>query len=130
MSDARYQHLSEADRRYALRVAQDTSRRRAFLLEKDIWVVATLDVLFAGPFSGHLIFKGGTSLSKVWQAIRRFSEDVDITYVSVAGQPLSENTPAPVLHGHPQGAFRRLVSYRITKACALGNLRGFRRHRP
>ena len=80
MSDARYQHLSEADRRYALRVAQDTSRRRAFLLEKDIWVVATLDVLFAGPFSGHLIFKGGTSLSKVWQAIRRFSEDVDITY--------------------------------------------------
>ena len=50
------------------------------MLEKDIWVVATLAVLFEAPFAGHLTFKGGTSLSKVWRAIRRFSEDVDITY--------------------------------------------------
>ena len=80
MPEASYQSLSREDRRYALRVAQDASRRRAFLLEKDIWVVATLDVLFDAPFANHLIFKGGTSLSKVWHAIRRFSEDVDITY--------------------------------------------------
>ena len=52
----------------------------AFLLEKDIWVVATLGALFKAPFGGNLTFKGGTSLSKVWRAIRRFSEDVDVTY--------------------------------------------------
>ncbi len=80
MPDAPFQNLSAEDRRYALRVAQDASRRRAFLLEKDIWVVATLDVLFDARFAKHLTFKGGTSLSKVWRAIRRFSEDVDITY--------------------------------------------------
>ena len=80
MPDALFQHLSAEDRRFALRVAEDASGRRGFLLEKDIWVVATLGVLFDAPFAEHLIFKGGTSLSKVWQAIRRFSEDIDITY--------------------------------------------------
>ena len=80
MPDAPYQRLSVKDRRLALRVAEDAGGRRAFLLEKDIWVVATLDILFRAPFARHLVFKGGTSLSKVWRAIRRFSEDIDITY--------------------------------------------------
>ena len=43
-------------------------------------MVATLGVLFDAPFGYQLVFKGGTSLSKVWRAIRRFSEDIDITY--------------------------------------------------
>ena len=80
MGEARYQNLSVDDRRYALRVAQERGGHRAFLLEKDIWVVATLGILFEAPFAEHLTFKGGTSLSKVWRVIRRFSEDVDITY--------------------------------------------------
>ncbi len=50
------------------------------LLEKDIWVVWTLRALFGAPFGTHLVFKGGTSLSKGYQAIERFSEDVDVTY--------------------------------------------------
>ena len=75
-----YQSLSVDDRRDALRVAQEKSQYPAFLLDKDIWVVATLRALFNAPFSSHLIFKGGTSLSKVWRAIRRFSEDIDVTY--------------------------------------------------
>ena len=80
MAEARYQDLSDAERRDALEVAERASVHKAHLLEKDIWVVAALNVLFDAPFAEHLIFKGGTSLSKVWQAIRRFSEDVDITY--------------------------------------------------
>ena len=75
-----YQALSADDRRDALRVAEDRSPHRAFLLEKDIWVVATLRALFDAPFGKDLAFKGGTSLSKAYRAIRRFSEDVDITY--------------------------------------------------
>lgn len=75
-----YFALSSADRRDALGVAAAQSGRPADLLEKDIWVVWALGGLFAGHFAGDLTFKGGTSLSKGFGVIRRFSEDVDITY--------------------------------------------------
>ena len=74
MPETPYQALSAADRRDALRVAEGSSPHRAFLLEKDIWVVATLHALFDAPFGNDLAFKGGTSLSKAYRAIRRFSE--------------------------------------------------------
>ena len=64
---------------HALRGSQGLSGRRAHLLEKDIWVVQTLSVLFDAPFCADLVFKGGTSLAKGYQVLRRFSEDVDIT---------------------------------------------------
>jgi hypothetical protein len=72
--------LTPEDRAEALRVAADTSGRPAELLEKDVWVVCVLNALFKAPFGDHLCFKGGTSLSKVFGAIQRFSEDLDITY--------------------------------------------------
>jgi predicted nucleotidyltransferase component of viral defense system len=72
--------LSRADQREALLVAAERAGRPAHLLEKDIWVVWALEHLFDGPHAGHLVFKGGTSLSKAYGVIRRFSEDVDLTY--------------------------------------------------
>jgi len=45
------------------------------LLEKDVWVVWALNVLFSVRFAEQLVFKGGTSLSKAYHVIRRFSED-------------------------------------------------------
>ncbi len=72
--------LSPRDRRDALNVAATRSSRPAHLLEKDAWVVWTLEVLFGAPFANALVFKGGTSLSKAYHAIGRFSEDVDLTY--------------------------------------------------
>ena len=80
MAETLYQDLSDQDRRDALDVAARDSSYKAHLLEKDIWVVAVLGALYDAPFAEHLTFKGGTSLSKVWHAIHRFSEDVDITY--------------------------------------------------
>ncbi len=80
MADTRFQDLSSDERREALEAAERSGSYRGHLLEKDIWVVATLGILFGAPFAEHLIFKGGTSLSKVWRAIRRFSEDIDVTY--------------------------------------------------
>ena len=73
--------------------ASDDERRGLFLataarlgtavqnVEKDFWVCWTLDALFNGlPTSGpRLLFKGGTSLSKAFGLIHRFSEDIDIT---------------------------------------------------
>jgi len=47
-------------------------------IEKDVWVTAVLRSLFNLPYSEHISFKGGTSLSKCWNVIERFSEDVDI----------------------------------------------------
>ena len=50
------------------------------IVEKDFWVCWTLKELFQLPVvGGHLIFKGGTSLSKVFKVIERFSEDIDVS---------------------------------------------------
>lgn len=47
-------------------------------IEKDWWVTLTLKALFESPYAKFFIFKGGTSLSKGWKLIERFSEDIDI----------------------------------------------------
>lgn len=47
-------------------------------VEKDWWVTAILKVLFSLSPSEYMFFKGGTSLSKGWNLIDRFSEDIDI----------------------------------------------------
>lgn len=49
------------------------------IIEKDFWVCWTLDHLFSGPYADVLTFKGGTSLSKGYKVIERFSEDIDLT---------------------------------------------------
>ena len=72
--------LPPADRKEALAVAADRSGRPAHLLEKDVWVVWALQTLFSSELGEHLVFKGGTSLSKAYGVIQRFSEDVDLTY--------------------------------------------------
>lgn len=75
-----YFDLELGDRREVLEVAASSSGRPVHLLEKDIWVVWCLETLFGAPIGDTLVFKGGTSLSKAYQVIRRFSEDVDLTY--------------------------------------------------
>ena len=47
-------------------------------VEKDLWVTSVLQVLFSLSYAECLVFKGGSSLSKVWNLINRFSEDIDI----------------------------------------------------
>lgn len=47
-------------------------------IEKDWWVTQVLKALHTLPYAEHIAFKGGTSLSKCWNLIARFSEDVDI----------------------------------------------------
>jgi hypothetical protein len=61
----------------------ETAARRnvpAWMVEKDFWVCWLLGRLFTlEEFKGHLVFKGGTSLSKVFGVIHRFSEDIDLS---------------------------------------------------
>jgi hypothetical protein len=75
-----FQKLPPEDQREMLELVAADSGRPAYLLEKDIWVVWALSALFQSHIGEHLAFKGGTSLSKAYRAIDRFSEDLDLTY--------------------------------------------------
>ena len=71
--------LSPEDQRLYCEQAQTRLNLPADSIEKDFWVCWTLNELFSLPQSGGLLtFKGGTSLSKGWKLIERFSEDIDV----------------------------------------------------
>lgn len=62
-------------------IFQDISNRTGmptFAVEKDWWVTQALTIIFEMEVGQSLVFKGGTSLSKAWKLIQRFSEDVDL----------------------------------------------------
>ena len=71
--------LPRADRADILNGLAPRLGRAAVVLEKDVWVCWVLAQIFGMPGALPMAFKGGTSLSKVFDAIYRFSEDVDIT---------------------------------------------------
>lgn len=60
------------------RVTADLNIRSATIVEKDWWVTQILRAIFSLPYFEAVSFKGGTSLSKCWKLIDRFSEDIDI----------------------------------------------------
>ena len=69
--DQRRRLCGEAEARLGLRAAS---------IEKDFWICWALRELFAlDEIGNELTFKGGTSLSKGWKLIERFSEDLDVT---------------------------------------------------
>jgi predicted nucleotidyltransferase component of viral defense system len=70
--------LPESTKRNAfIQIAEETGMS-AFAVEKDWWVSRTLEIIFQMDIAKHLVFKGGTSLSKAWNLINRFSEDIDL----------------------------------------------------
>lgn len=72
--------LTDRQRNELFTAASDATGMVPIILEKDFWVCWTLRELFQLPRIGeHLIFKGGTSLSKAYRVIQRFSEDIDIS---------------------------------------------------
>jgi hypothetical protein len=90
--------LSADDRREACRIAEGQLSLRAASIEKDFWICWTLRELFALCGIGeHLTFKGGTSLSKGWRLIERFSEDLDLTidraHLGFGGEQSPEAAP-------------------------------------
>ena len=64
-----------------LNIFTETGRKiglPAIAIEKDWWVVHTLSLIYTMDCAKSLVFKGGTSLSKGWNLIQRFSEDIDL----------------------------------------------------
>ena len=75
----RFLDLSLEERNAYFRVASDRLKLLTLIVEKDFWVCWTLDRIFSLPdAASRYVFKGGTSLSKVFGIIDRFSEDIDL----------------------------------------------------
>jgi hypothetical protein len=89
--------FSRDDQAEALEYAAARTGRPAHLLEKDIWVVWALSAIYESTLASKLTFKGGTSLSKAYHIIDRFSEDVDLTYDirELAADLLQQGNPIP-----------------------------------
>ncbi len=72
--------LSPEERRLYFEQVASSMKVSPLIIEKDFWVCYTLHKLFSLPLIGEtLIFKGGTTLSKIYDIIQRFSEDIDIS---------------------------------------------------
>jgi Nucleotidyl transferase AbiEii toxin, Type IV TA system len=75
----RLARVSAQERRDLFSDVADKLGIRPTVIEKDFWVCLVLKILFTeSPFKEQLVFKGGTSLSKVFKLIDRFSEDIDL----------------------------------------------------
>lgn len=74
-----FSSLSQKDKRQLIDETSALMGVDPVVVEKDIWVSLVLESLFSSPdLKNHFIFKGGTSLSKVYDIIHRFSEDIDL----------------------------------------------------
>ena len=83
------------------------------IVEKDFWVCWALGHIFQAPaVAPHVVFKGGTSLAKVFGAIQRFSEDIDLA-VSPAALGLSEQA----LNDAPSASARRKRMQALASEC-------------
>lgn len=72
--------LDKDERSQAFRIASEKLGFPAYVVEKDFWVTYILDTLFNRINHKHrILFKGGTSLSKCYKLIDRFSEDIDLS---------------------------------------------------
>ena len=74
-----YFALSRSKQRNLLQAAAMELGYPANILEKDIWICWVLKILFSMPNRHAMAFKGGTSLSKIYGLIHRFSEDIDLS---------------------------------------------------
>ena len=114
--------LPEPDRKDVFEAAAERLDTLATYIEKDFWVCLTLDILFNSLPQGHpnLLFKGGTSLSKAYGLIKRFSEDIDITvFRTDLGFADDKDPAAPGLTGNQR---RRLLQ--DLKKTAAGYIMG------
>ena len=83
-----------ADRRAFIEEAAGRRDLTPTIIEKDFWVCWTLRRLMTcKELNGHLMFKGGTSLSKAYDIIHRFSEDIDLTISKGAPRVSEVNSP-------------------------------------
>jgi hypothetical protein len=106
------------------RVSGELNIRQKEVIEKDWWVTAVLRAMFSLPYAEHISFKGGTSLSKCWHLIDRFSEDIDIAidreYLGFTGD-LSKNQISDKLRRAACSFVREKMQYDLAQQlCETG----------
>ena len=92
-TDARMKHwqqLSIEERLDVLEITSAKTHLPQLAVEKDWWVTMVLKALSATQHFELMSFKGGTSLSKGWNLINRFSEDIDIACVARVNSALRQ----------------------------------------
>jgi len=72
--------------RQAIQATADRMNLPAIYVEKDYWVTYTLFIIFHHDIGKDVVFKGGTALSKCYQLIERFSEDIDLVVLRHEGE--------------------------------------------
>ena len=122
--------FTDPSERHAL--VNDVAARRgvaAWVIEKDLWVCWTLARLNEIEGIPQLTFKGGTSLSKVYGLIDRFSEDVDLTFSRDGWNFEGERDPLrPGLSGKKRHALVDEVVERATKVVRDVSVPGLHGH--
>jgi len=77
MAKINFYNIPDNEKAIIFQQIANTKNMPAFAVEKDWWVVQTLSIIYELEVGAYIIFKGGTSLSKAWKLIDRFSEDID-----------------------------------------------------
>jgi hypothetical protein len=90
----RWLQLTPDQRRATLTAATYHSGIQWKAIEKDWWVTLMLKAMFQGAYAQYIVFKGGTSLSKGWKLISRFSEDIDVALAPEAFGMQHEKDPS------------------------------------
>jgi hypothetical protein len=78
MANKNFHSLDKTEREAIFNAIAYEKGMTPFAVEKDWWVSRTLEIIFQMDIAKHLVFKGGTSLSKAWKLVNRFSEDIDL----------------------------------------------------
>lgn len=96
-------HQDQTVFRQLILLAGEHFNMRPSYIEKDYWVTQILQRLSESSYAGNVVFKGGTSLSKGYNLINRFSEDVD---VAVIHEGLTGNAVKTLIRNVEKGVVR------------------------
>jgi len=106
-----WQQYSEQERLQLLDMAAAQKGLPRIAVEKDWWVTMTLKALSTTKYAPLMSFKGGTSLSKGWNLINRFSEDIDIALRREDRFAISSTS------NNQMAKVRRVTRHYIGKSC-------------
>jgi hypothetical protein len=102
--------LEKKERSQAFRIASEKLGYPAYVIEKDFWVTYILDTLFNRVNHKHrILFKGGTSLSKCYKLIDRFSEDIDLSLHMADLGFKGDKAPSIVAEKESKSAAKRAI---------------------
>ena len=129
MKKTTWLNLKKDERKAILQNVSDTKHIPDYAVEKDWWVTAVLKALMLLDCSRYLSFKGGTSLSKGWNLIQRFSEDIDIALSHrFFRQPVENNNQLKKLRKSGRRYIDEVLSKQLEKELSVLGFSGFSVH--